>query len=934
MDYKKTLNLPTTQFPMKADLLRKEPEIQQKWEKENLYEQIRKVRIGREKYILHDGPPYPTGELHIGTGLNKILKDFIVRFYTMKDFDAPYVPGWDCHGLPIEHRVMQEVGAEVKHLTKQEIRKRCKKYAEKFVKLQKTQFKALGIIGDWEHPYLTFDPKYEAGIIEVFGKLVEKGYIYRSLKPIHWCTKCQTALAEAELEYSNETSTSIYVNFKLVDSIGNLFKDSSSDNFNIMIWTTTPWTLPANLAIAVHPEYEYTAISYINPKTHEKEITIIADKRADFVMSTLGIGNYEVLGRVRGNLLEGVKYKHAFIQRTSSLVLAEYVTLSDGTGCVHTAPGHGQEDFITGNKYHLPVLSPVDASGAFTAEAGEFVGQTIKEGNVSITNKLENEGKLLYKSDLVHSYPHCWRCKSPVIFRATEQWFVSLDYNNLRQKVLDEIKQVRWLPSWGEGRMSKMVSERPDWCISRQRSWGVPIPAFYCLDCGQEIIDTKIINCVRDIFEKEGADSWFYKDVSHFLLPDIKCTKCGGRSFEKEMDIFDVWFESGSSHHAVLHKRSELSFPADLYLEGTDQHRGWFQLSLLPSVGAWNKAPYKSVLTHGFVVDEMGEKMSKSLGNFISVEDTLKEFGADVIRLWTSSMDYQNDMNVSRNLIVKCSDAYRRIRNTFRYLLSNLYDFDPRVNTISYDSLLEIDRWALHKTQELVKNVTAGYESLQFHKVFHNLYNFCSVEMSAFYLDILKDRLYTFAKNSVERRAAQTVLYRILIDLVKVSAPIIVHTAEEVWSAIIHKGEDVPSIHLTTFPKYIADSINESLSQKWERLIAIRTDVAKELEKMRAAKLIGNSLEASVCLYTENEELRQFLKNYEKDLPMIFIVSEVKLDKKITNAAVKSELTKDLWVECKVSQHKKCERCWNYRESVGTNEEHPLICDRCVTAIQ
>ncbi|HHT9105151.1 MAG TPA: isoleucine--tRNA ligase [Candidatus Wujingus californicus] len=919
---------------MKADLLRKEPEIQQKWEKENLYEQIRKVRIGREKYILHDGPPYPTGELHIGTGLNKILKDFIVRFYTMKDFDAPYVPGWDCHGLPIEHRVMQEVGAEVKHLTKQEIRKRCKKYAEKFVKLQKTQFKALGIIGDWEHPYLTFDPKYEAGIIEVFGKLVEKGYIYRSLKPIHWCTKCQTALAEAELEYSNETSTSIYVNFKLVDSIGSLFKDSSSDNFNIMIWTTTPWTLPANLAIAVHPAYEYTAIRYINPKTHEKEITIVADKRADFVMSTLGIGNYEVLGRVRGNLLEGVKYKHAFIQRTSSLVLAEYVTLSNGTGCVHTAPGHGQEDFITGNKYHLPVLSPVDASGAFTAEAGEFVGQTIKEGNVSITNKLENEGKLLYKSDLVHSYPHCWRCKSPVIFRATEQWFVSLDYNNLRQKVLDEIKQVKWIPFWGEGRMSKMVSERPDWCISRQRSWGVPIPAFYCLDCGQEIIDTKIINCVRDIFEKEGADSWFYKDVSHFLLPDIKCTKCGGRSFEKEMDIFDVWFESGSSHHAVLHKRSELSFPADLYLEGTDQHRGWFQLSLLPSVGAWNKAPYKSVLTHGFVVDEMGEKMSKSLGNFISVEDTLKEFGADVIRLWTSSMDYQNDMNVSRNLIVKCSDAYRRIRNTFRYLLSNLYDFDPRVNTISYDSLLEIDRWALHKTQELVKNVTAGYESLQFHKVFHNLYNFCSVEMSAFYLDILKDRLYTFAKNSVERRAAQTVLYRILIDLVKVSAPIIVHTAEEVWSAIIHKGEDVTSIHLTKLPKYIADSINESLSQKWERLIAIRTDVAKELEKMRAAKLIGNSLEASVCLYTENEELRQFLKNYEKDLPMIFIVSEVKLDKKITNAAVKSELMKDLWIECEVSQHKKCERCWNYRESVGTNEEHPLICDRCVTAIQ
>ena len=932
MDYKNTLNLPTTKFPMKADLLRKEPEIQKRWEKEQLYEQIRKARMGREKYILHDGPPYPTGELHIGTGLNKILKDFIVRFHSMKGYDAPYVPGWDCHGLPIEHRVMQEIGEEVKNLTKTEIRKKCKKYAEKFVKLQKEQFKALGVMGDWEHPYLTFDPKYEAGIIEVFGRLVERGYIYRSQKPIHWCTRCQTALAEAELEYSNETSTSVYVNFKISDNVGKLFK-GADNNSHIMIWTTTPWTLPANLAIAIHPEHEYVAVRYLNPKTQREEITIIADKRADVVMSTLGIQAYERLGKVQGNLLEGIKYHHAFFNRTSSVVLADYVTLSDGTGCVHTAPGHGQEDYITGTKYQLPVLSPVDATGIFTDEAGEFAGQNIKEGNVSITKRLETNGALLYKTDFTHSYPHCWRCKSPVIFRATEQWFVSLEHNNLRQRLLDEIKRTKWIPSWGEGRMTKMILERPDWCISRQRSWGVPIPAFYCVECGRELMNTETINLVRDRFEKEGADSWFYKDVSYFLPPDTKCPECASVRFEKEMDIFDVWFESGSSHHAVLHKRNELSYPADLYLEGTDQHRGWFQLSLVLSVSAWDRAPFKSVLTHGFVVDEKGEKMSKSLGNFISVEDALKEFGADVLRLWTSSMDYQNDMSVSRNLIIRCSDAYRRIRNTFRYLLSNLYDFDPKVNTIPYEELLEIDRWALHKTQELIENVTSGYESLQFHRIFHNIYNFCSVEMSAFYLDILKDRSYTFAKNSKERRAAQTVMYNILLNLVKLSSPITVHTAEEIWSAIIHKDEDVASVHSTTFPKCNPEWIDNSLGEKWGKLINIRTDVARELEKMRAAKLIGNSLEASVNLYTENEELYKFLKSYENDLPMIFIVSEAKLGKTRSPKAVNGELNQDLWIECNVSQHRKCERCWNYRESVGSNTEHPTICARCVTAL-
>lgn len=934
MDYKKTLNLPATKFSMKANLLEKEPLIQKKWEKDVLYEQIRAARTNKKKYILHDGPPYPTGELHIGTGLNKILKDFIVRFFTMEGYDAPYVPGWDCHGLPIEHRVMQEVGSEVKHLTKTEIRKKCKKYAEKFVTIQKKQFKALGVLGDWEHPYLTFTPAYEAGVIEVFAKLVENGYVYRSRKPIHWCTRCATALAEAELEYHDKTSPSVYVHFKIKDTLKNFFPDDGNEGVSLMIWTTTPWTLPANLAIALHPGYDYTAIRYFHPKTNKKEVSLLADGRIDEVLQSLGIKDFKKLGTVKGIELEGVKYQHAFMDRTGFVVMADYVTLSDGTGCVHIAPGHGQEDFITGIKYHLPVLSPVNAEGVFTGEAGEFAGQNIIEGNTSIINKLDAVGALLQKTNITHSYPHCWRCKNPVIFRATEQWFVNLDHNNLRSTVLKEIKNVKWIPSWGENRMEKMVSDRPDWCISRQRSWGVPIPAFFCKNCGQEHIDAKTIFFVRDKFEAEGADAWFFKDASHFLSQDAQCKKCGSVHFEKEMDIFDVWFESGSSHNSVLRKRSELEYPADLYLEGTDQHRGWFQLSLIPSVGAWGKAPFKSVLTHGFVVDEMGEKMSKSIGNFISVEDILKEFGADILRLWTSSMDYQHDMGVSRNLINRCSDAYRRIRNTFRYLLSNLYDFNPHENAIPHDALLEIDRWAIHKTQELIKQITVNYETLQFHKVFHSIHNFCAVEMSSFYLDILKDRLYTFAKDSRERRAAQTALHTILLTLVKLSAPIIVHTAEEVWSNIEFKDEDLWSIHLTTFPKCNPAWTDASLDQNWENLINIRTDVAKELEKMRAAKAIGNSLEASVSLFTENEDRYKFLIKYENDLPALFIVSEVKVRRNgIGKNAVKGELTQDIWIECDVSQHKKCERCWNYRESVGTVKEFQTLCGRCADVL-
>src|SRR3990167_1075235 len=889
-DYKATLNLPVTKFPMKADLVRREPEIRKKWEDENLYAQIRKAGRGKKKYIVHDGPPYPTGDLHIGTGLNKILKDLIVRYHTMQGYDAPYVPGWDCHGLPIEHMVMQQLGEKARGMDKLEIRRRCREYALRFVKAQKEQFKALGVSGDWESPYLTLNPEYEAAILDLFTRLVEGGYVYRSLRPIHLCMSCQTALAEAELEYDEETSPSIFVNFKMVDDLSDLLPIPKGETVYALIWTTTPWTIPANLAIALHPESRYSAIRYTNPITQRKEVALLAQSLVEAVVERVGIREYQNLGSIEGKALEGRRYQPPLRDHKGQLVLANYVSLSEGTGCVHTAPGHGLEDYLTGQRYDLPVFSPVDSTGRFTQEAdvgatgrSPLQGLNVKEANPMIVERLKFLEALLHKSFISHSYPHCWRCKEPVIFRATKQWFIDLEHEGLRQRLLECIKNVRWIPEWGMERIGGMIHQRPDWCISRQRTWGVPIPAFYCEGCEEVLMRPETVAYVRDVFRQHGSDSWFSMEAKDLLPPDTRCEKCGGCSFRKEMDIFDVWFESGSSHHAVLAQRKGLSFPADLYLEGTDQHRGWFQLSILPSVAAWGKAPFKAVLTHGFVVDEKGEKMSKSLGNFISVEDALKEFGADVLRLWTSSMDYQNDMSVSRNLILRCADAYRRIRNTFRYLLSNLYDFDPKVNTVSYKELLEIDRWALHKTQELIKNVTSGYESLQFHRIFHSFYNFCSVEMSAFYLDILKDRSYTFAKNSKERRAAQTVMYNILLNLVKLSAPIIVHTAEEVWSSIVHKDEDVSSVHLTTFPKCNSALIDNSLNEKWEKLINIKTDVARELEKMRAAKLIGNSLEASVNLYTENEGLLQFLKSCENDLPMIFIVSEVRLGRNATS---------------------------------------------------
>lgn len=939
MDYKNTLNLPKTKFPMKANLVEKEPLELKRWEKEDLYGQIRKARTGAKKFILHDGPPYPTGDLHIGTGLNKILKDIIVRFYTMRGYDAPYVPGWDCHGLPIEHRVMQELGDEALKLNKVKIRQKCRKYAEKFVKVQKEQFKRLGVNGDWDNPYLTLNHEYEAGIIEVFGKLVEKGYVYRSKKPIHWCMKCKTALAEAELEYKDKTSPSIYVNFQLdcePDKFLNLLENKSQDiklseeeKVYILIWTTTPWTLPANLAIAVHPDFEYTAVRYKSSKSKLSIISLIATELVNQVMKSVGVDSFECLGKIKGKSLEGLSYGHVLNNKICNVVLANYVSIEDGTGCVHTAPGHGQDDYISGLKYNLPILSPVNEIGEFTNEAGELEGMYVYDANKTIIEKLENVNSLLHATDLVHSYPHCWRCNNPVIFRATEQWFISIDKNDLRRNALEEIKKICWVPDWGEERIAGMIQNRPDWCISRQRAWGVPIPAFYCKDCKEPLVNKETISSVKDVFMKFGADSWFYKNASEFLTNGTVCKNCSGSNFEKENDIFDVWFESGSSHHSVLNKREELAFPADIYLEGSDQHRGWFQLSILPSIGAWECAPCKTVITHGFVVDEKGEKMSKSKGNFISVNDALKKSGGDIIRLCTVSMDYRHEMNTSYDLFTKTSDSYRRIRNTFRYLMGNLSDFNQKKDSSNYDELLEIDRWALHKTQQLIESVTSAIDSFEFHKIFYLIHYFCAVDMSSFYLDILKDRLYTFAKDSKERHAAQTTLQYILLTLVKLIAPVMVFTSEEIWAEIKHKDENISSIHLASWPTTVKDWINNDLNNRWNKIIQIREDVSKELEKLRVSKLIGNSVEARVDIYTDNVELFDLVKHYKDDLAMIFIVSEANLVKDKLDDFVQGQSIEDIWIKVTVSKNKKCERCWNYRDSVGNILDFPDLCRRC-----
>ncbi len=913
MDYDKTLCLPKTKFPMKAELPKREPEILSLWDRMDIYQRIREKK-GAKKYILHDGPPYANGDVHIGTALNKILKDIIVKFKTMSGFDVPFVPGWDCHGLPIEHQVMKFLGPKGLKLSQVEIRKKCQDYAKKYIDIQKKQFKRLGVFGDWKNPYLTLDPEYEAKIIEIFAKLIKEGYVYKRKKPIHWCPTCKTALAEAELEYKDRTSPSIYVKFKLLHPDRSPITVHRSPIY-IIIWTTTPWTLLGNVAIAFHPNFDYQLL-----KINDEIFIMLKDLVAP-IMERLGIENFEVLDTIKGKRFEGLECQHPFLDKRSRLILADYVTKEDGTGCVHTAPGHGEEDYQSGVKYDLPILSPVSERGEFTEEAGEFKGQDVFKANEGIIKKLKETGNLIYEETLIHSYPHCWRCKNPVIFRATEQWFISVDHKNLRRRALTEIDKVEWIPDWGRSRIRGMVEVRPDWCISRQRAWGVPLPIFYCKECNHYLASEESLEAVKELVRREGSDSWFKKGVDEILPQGTICLNCGEKNFRKETDILDVWFESGVSHQAVLTTREELSYPSDLYLEGSDQHRGWFQSSLLTALGCEEKTPYKSVLTHGFMVDGKRRKMSKSLGNLISSEEMVKKNGADVTRLWVASENYQEDVAYSDEIIERMQEAYRRIRNTFRYLLGNLSDFDPKKDSIEYDGMLEIDRWALSQLQSLLEKVTKAYHSFSFYQIYHLVHNFCTIQLSSFYFDILKDRLYTQGKDSKERRSAQTALHEILLVSVKIMAPILSYTIEEVWEYL--PGEKEESAHLSDWPKVNKRFLNKKLEERWERLISIRERVLDSLEKARKEKRIGNSLEAEVEIRCEKEY--QFLKKYEKDLPALFIVSKVRLVKKGNG---------EILVKVKKAPGKKCSRCWNYSIEVGKSKEYPTLCPRCIRVIK
>lgn len=927
-DYKDTLNLPKTEFPMKANLVQKELEILDFWKTHNTYQKMQE-KDKSNAYILHDGPPYANGHIHIGHALNKILKDIIVKYKSMKGFYSPYVPGWDCHGLPIEHEVDKKLGSkkgEVSILAKRTL---CKEYALNFLDIQREEFKRLGVFGDWQEPYLTMSFQYEASIVREFGKFVEKGYIYKGKKPVHWCPSCLTALAEAEVEYADKESPSIYVKFEL--EAGELEKRFPNLSLNdkrifIIIWTTTPWTLPANLAIALHPDYEYSLVvgareGYILA-THFLS-TNLPDKLG------LDLKNYRTEKKFHFKDLDGLKAKHPFIQRDSIILPAEHVTLEAGTGCVHTAPGHGQEDYELGVKYNLEIYSPVDDYGKFTEAVPEFKGQYVFKANIGIIDLLKDKQALLHEEKVTHSYPHCWRCKKPVIFRATEQWFISMEKNDLRQNALNEIKKTRWIPAWGLDRIKGMVENRPDWCISRQRAWGVPITLFQCKKCKQIITDKAVIDNVVKEVEKAGADVWFEKSVKELLPEGYKCPKCNSSEFLKETDILDVWFDSGVSHAAVLEADKRLSWPADLYLEGSDQHRGWFQSSLLASAGTRGKAPYRAVLTHGFVVDGQGKKMSKSVGNVISPQEVTSKHGSEILRLWCASADYREDMRISKEILDRLVEAYRKIRNTCRFLLGNTHGFEVKSHELKIkEELLEIDRLALSMLQHLIERVSRAYENFEFHEAFHSIYNFCVTNMSAFYLDVLKDRLYTFKAGSKERQAAQWVLYNILLALTKMMAPVLSFTAEEIWSFIPKNKEE--SIFLTSFPEVQPEFMDKELEKKWESLSSICDEVNKALEIKRQQKFIGNSLEAKVILYVDEANYK-ILEGYRTFLPTLFIVSaaEVVKDQSLPDNSYKSPLISGMAVLIEKAQGKKCSRCWNWSVTVGKYKDFPELCARC-----
>ena len=941
LDLKKTVNLPNTAFSQKANLGQMEPARSEKWQEIGLYKMILAARNGREKFILHDGPPYANADIHIGTALNKILKDFVVKSRSMMGFDAPYVPGYDCHGLPIETLVEKKLaakGKDKKDLPVATFRRLCREHASTAMNNQTRDFERLGVLGEWQNPYLTMSPEYESSTARLFDKFLERGYIYKGLRPVYWCIHDQTALAEAEVEYRDHTSASVYVKFPLETDPAEIDPSLAGKKVFVVIWTTTPWTLPANLGITVHPDFDYSAVET------NGEVYIVASELANSFAETCGLGEIRELARFKGKKLDRMQARHAWLDRPSLLMNGEHVTLGEadaeveldarhesghaaksGTGCVHTAPGHGGDDFHIAKEYGLDIYAPVDAAGRFTSDVEFFAGQTVTEANPKIVEFLRERGALLHSENYQHRYPHCWRCKNAIIFRATPQWFIAMDANaadggeTLRNRALSEVKEVKWHPEWGEGRMANMFKGRPDWCVSRQRSWGVPIPVFYCGKCDEAIADKKVIDHVADIFAKETSDAWYAKEAVELLPEGFACPKCGNNGeFRKETDILDVWFDSGSSCVAVLETRDELRYPADVYLEGGDQYRGWFNSSLSCGIAAHDKAPYKQIVTHGWVVDGEGRKQSKSLGNVTAPKEIIDRSGADVLRLWAAAVDYTEDVRCSDEILSRVVDAYRKMRNTLRYALGNLAGFDPATDLVDEAAMLELDRWALAELDRVTARTIEGYKGYDFQAAYNVLYQFCTVTLSARYFDIIKDRLYILAPRSSERRSAQTALYKIADSLIRLLAPLTVYTADEAWENL--PGSDLASVHLAEFP--VASGItDDQLFETWERIFTIRDEVLKALETARTEKQIGSSLEAKVILSADKDTTR-FLLDHYTELRYIFIVSQVEVHE-----------AESLSVKIERADGEKCERCWNYSTRVGEFSKYPTVCERCAGAL-
>ncbi len=929
-DWKDTCNLPRTAFSMKANLQTAEPEAITRWQEMDLYGQLRRARSGAEKFVLHDGPPYANGEIHIGTALNKVLKDFVVKSRSMAGVDAPYVPGWDCHGLPIELKVDRQLGRKKRQMSVADFRRACQAYAGKYVEIMREDFKRLGVFGEWDNPYLTMKPAYQADIVRALGRFVEQGMVYKGKKPVHWCMHCRTALAEAEVEYEPHTSPSIYVEFQLRPAseaeLATRVSELANRAVSVLIWTTTPWTIPSNLAVAFHPDFLYGAYEVARGPatgTATPTVVIVAKDLADSVGATMGRPLGEPLVTFEGRVMERLIFAHPLYARDSLGVLGDYVTLEAGTGVVHTAPGHGADDYHTGIKYGLDIYGPLDPGGHYLESVELFAGLQVLDANPKVEAALAERGRLWHREDYDHSYPHCWRCHNPVIFLATSQWFIAMESNDLRQRALEAIDATRWIPTWGRERIHNMIANRPDWCISRQRAWGVPIPAVDCVSCGTPILTKALTDRTAAVFDEYGADAWYERPIEEFLPSDLTCAACGGREFARENNILDVWFDSGSSHEAVLPRWADLRWPADIYLEGSDQHRGWFHSSLLVGLGTRGRAPFNQVLTHGFVVDDQGRKMSKSLGNTIAPQDVMKQSGADVLRLWVSMVDYREDIRLGKEILARVVEAYRKFRNVLRVMLANLYDFDPGAHAVPQGRMLEADRWALARYANVATKIVKAYEDYDYPAIYQAANQFITVDLSAFYVDITKDRMYTFGTTSGARRSGQTAMFLIADGLARLLAPILPFTMDEVWRSL--PGDREASVHLALFPADLGRWHDDGLVDRWAQLGIVRNAVNLALEEKRQQKLITSSLSARVSVAATGA-LAQLLADARDELPTLFGVSQVVVDEAYTEAA---EHSTGVRVRVERADGVKCERCWRFVPAITAEG----ICDRCVEAL-